>query len=167
VTGKQIATLAWLIPEQVSYNRLHSIIAKLARHYDASVFEPHLTLGRIGERPLEEITFDSGPITLEAIGIFSSQVFTKTLFLRFASTPALQELRSSLGLNAEGYDPHLSLLYCKLPPGEGERLEVSTGTILHHVTFDRFSVVRCLDPTVTSEDVEAWQQLDSGFLAGG
>lgn len=112
------ATLIWLVPAQPSHTRLSSLIADLARRYDAPAFEPHLTLGRVSSPALPELRVPTGSITLKSIGTFSSQVFTKTLFVRFAPDRALQALRSSLKMRAEKYDPHLSLLYCKLPPAE-------------------------------------------------
>jgi len=166
MTHERFATLVWLIPDEASQTHLRSLIADLARRFDAPLFEPHLTLGRVADQAFKEIRVETGPITLEAIGIFASQVFTKTLFLRFAPTPALQALRASLGMNAGGYDPHLSLLYCKLPPGAGKGLAASIGLALDRITFDRFCVVRCPDPTTTKEEVEAWERLSSGALAG-
>lgn len=166
MTHERFATLVWLIPEEASQSRLRSLIVDLARRYDAPSFDPHLTLGRVADQGWKEIRVETGPITLAASGIITSQVFTKTLFLRFAPTPALQTFRSSLGMNTGGYDPHLSLLYCKLPPGEGKRLAASIDLELDRVTFDRFSIVRCPDPTTTREGVEAWERLSSGALPG-
>lgn len=165
MTHERFATLVWLIPDEASQIHLRSLIADLARRFDAPLFGPHLTLGRVADQAFREMRVETGPITLEAIGIFASQVFTKTLFLRFAPTPALQALRASLGMNAGNYDPHLSLLYCKLPPGEGKRLAGSIGLALDRITFDRFCVVRCPDPTTAREEVEAWERLSSGALA--
>jgi 2'-5' RNA ligase len=166
MTREGFATLVWLMPDQASQTHLRSLIADLARRYDAPLFEPHLTLGKVADQACKEIGVETGPITLEAIGIFTSQDFTKTLFFRFAPTPALQTLRSSLDMNPGGYDPHLSLLYCKLPPGEGKRLAASIGLVLDRITFDRFCVIRCPDPTTTREEVEAWERLGSGALPG-
>jgi 2'-5' RNA ligase len=163
---KQFATLVWLIPEPRSQTPLDLLITDLARRYDAAVFEPHLTLGRITGASPGSIKIDRRPISLEVIGVFTSDDFTKTLFLRFASTPALEEFRFSLGMTKSGYDPHLSLLYSKMPEGEGQRLATSIRFPKSEVVFDRFSVVRCVNPTTTKEDVESWKQLSSGALSG-
>jgi 2'-5' RNA ligase len=159
------ATLIWLLPAQPSHTRLSSLIADLARRYDAPVFEPHLTLGRVSGPALPELRVPTGSITLKSIGTFSSQVFTKTLFVRFAPDRALQALRSSLKMRAEKYDPHLSLLYCKLAPAELNQLRRSISLRLDRIRFDRFAVVRCPDPTTTKEDVEAWKYLNTGPLS--
>lgn len=163
---KHFATLIWLIPEPASYTPLGLLIADLARRYNAPLFEPHLTLGRVVGQSAESIKIDRGPITLKVIGIFASDVFTKTLFFRFAPTPALDSLRFSLGMMADGYDPHLSLLYCKLRGEEARRLETSIQLAQDKITFDRFSMVRCADPTATRKDVESWERLNTGPLSG-
>ncbi len=163
---KRFATLIWLIPAQPSYTSLSLFIADLARRFDAPVFEPHLTLGSLTGESLGRIKIPRRPITLKVIGVFTSEVFTKTLFVRFAGTRALEGLRSSFGMEKDGYDPHLSLLYCKLPEGEPQRLATSLRLAQGEVVFDRFSVVRCPDPTITKKDVEAWKQAYSGAFSG-
>ena len=161
----RFANLVWLMPDRENRAYFHSFITALAKQVDAPVFEPHLTLGKVDEQVLRG-SFMAGAIELEATGIFTSSVFTKTLFVRFAAAPALLSLRSSLGMRTNDYDPHLSLLYCQLPPAGRQRLAATIPLPPEKVTFDRLTVVRCPEPTTTRADVEAWVQLGSRELKG-
>lgn len=162
---QHVATLLWLLPDRKHYAYFHSLIITLAGQFGGPIFQPHLTLGKVNEQPSEERT-TAGPIELEAIGIFASSVFTKTLFIRFAPAPALESLRSSLGLSPEDYDPHLSLLYAHLSTTEKESLAASIPLPSSLVRFNRLAVVRCPDPTATRADVESWVQMKSWELKG-
>ena len=164
-SSERFSTLVWLIPDQRNRPLFQSIIDRLAEQYDGPGFEPHLTLGKISDWS-EDKKIEGGPIELEATGIFISPVFTKTLFVRFALSAALQSMRSSLGMNAEGYDPHLSLLYCDLPVTEQQRLAATVSLPPGKVRFDRLSVFRCPDPTKTKADVGAWERVSSMELKG-
>jgi hypothetical protein len=104
-------------------------------------------------------------IQLETAGIFFSSAFTKTLFVRFRSTPVLEKLRSSLGLSVPGYDPHLSLLYPNLPSDAGARLARSINLPFSVVTFDGVRAFRCPNPTTTRAEVESWRLFRSLNLA--
>ncbi len=68
------------------------------------------------ERPLAGLI--AAPIELPVRGVDFTAKFTQTLFVRFDSKPELEQLCDSLGLEkygAQPFDPHLSLLYKKLP----------------------------------------------------
>lgn len=166
MAGKDFATMVWLVPSSASYACFQSLISALARRYDGPSFEPHLTLGRIKGHSLPDTMRPTGPIVLEPLGIFTSELFTKTLFVRFASTRALGSLRLSLGLEPGEYDPHLSLLYCKLAPGEGGQLAASLQLPTSKVHFDQLWLVRCPDPTSNRAEVEEWERLAARPLSG-
>jgi hypothetical protein len=75
-------------------------------------------------------------------------------------TPDLQTLRHSLGLEGR-YDPHLSLLYQDLAAEETASLATSLKLPFEVAEFDRLVAFRCVNPTTTRLDVEAWQMLSN------
>jgi len=156
---KKLVPILWLMPAPPARDFLRSTIERLARRHDAPIFEPHLTLGVSAEVPVLPQQIAAEPIRLRAVGTFFSSAFTKALFIRFELTPALQTLRLTLGMNGAQYDPHLSLLYRKLPIEEKARLARSVLLPFPTVTFDRIALVRCVSPTRSRADVEAWQFL--------
>ncbi len=152
-------SILWLMPAPAGRNFFRATIRRFAQRYDAPSFEPHLTLGvSAGTKTLPQLTAPE-PITLRPVGIFFSSRFTKTLFVRFEITPALQNLRRTLGLSGAAFDPHLSLLYRKLPGPEKAQLAALVSLPFSTVTFDRIALVQCVSPTQNRADVEAWQLL--------
>ena len=101
----------------------------------------------------------AGPIELHATGIHFTSKFTKTLFLRFDSSPALEQLRESLGLEIgdQSFDPHVSLLYKTLAAEKQSHLAATVHLPFKDVRFDVIEVVRCRVPVTTSTDVAAWE----------
>ena len=93
-------------------------IGRRNRRIRRPVFEPHLTLA-IGPDSADEAHrrlrgVAAGPIELRAAGVHFTAKFTRTLFVRFDSSPPLEKLRESLGLvGGAAFDPHVSLLYKK------------------------------------------------------
>ncbi|MEO6871794.1 MAG: hypothetical protein ABI233_06195 [Chthoniobacterales bacterium] len=99
----------------------------------------------------------TAPITLPIAGVDSSAIFTKTLFVRFQLTGPLAQLRDSLGMKGAGYDPHLSLLYRKLPDSLKRQLATSLSLPFPTVTFNAVAAIRCPAGVATRADVESWQ----------
>jgi len=156
---KKLVPILWLMPAPPARDFLRATVERLARRHDAPIFEPHLTLGVSAEMPVLLQQIAAGPIRLRKVGTFFSSVFTKTLFVRFELTPALESLRLALGMNDVRYDPHLSLLYRKLPMEDKARLARSVSLPFATITFDRIAFVRCVSPTRHRADVESWQFL--------
>ena len=156
---KQIFAL-WLHPAPPAREFLRELIERLARDFDAPVFPPHLTLALRDTRPQLPPTIQAEPVRLRPAGIFFSPVFTKTLFIRFERTAALDALVQSLGGSTTQFDPHRSLLYCHLTPAERARLATSIALPFSTIRFDQISVVRCLNPTETRSEVEAWEYFE-------
>ena len=159
--------MLWLLPAEPARKFFRLVIARLAAEYDAPIFQPHLTLGP-GSPAMPERVFRE-PIRLHGCGVYFATQFTKTLFVRFAPTPELKELRKSLGMPARAFDPHLSLLYKNLPMEQKTRLAASITLPFPAVTFDTVQVVHCPSPTATRADVESWrvlasQRLEAGFV---
>jgi 2'-5' RNA ligase len=159
----------WLLPAEPARAYFQEIIERLAAKYDGPAFEPHLTLA-VGpdrrdkaERTLAGLT--TGSIGLRFIGLSFSPRFIRTFFVRFAPSAALLHLRDSLGMMAtEPFDPHLSLLYQKLPGAEQKRLAVEIQLPFRTVTFDCVAATRCRLPVTTAADVNAWETITSRRL---
>lgn|GEM_PF-657418 len=155
---KPFVFVLWLLPAPPERDFFSGVIKRLARNRNAPIFAPHLTLGLCRMNPIRPPRIIPSPIRLRVVGISSSSIFTKTLFVRFDSNPGLEELRKTLGVNAGDYDPHLSLLYCRLPAGERSRLVRGIKLPFSSVGFDKISVVRCPSPTENRSEVESWEE---------
>jgi hypothetical protein len=62
--------------------------------------------------------------------------------------------------------PHLSLLYKNLTAATRRELAASINIPLSEVTFDAIKAVRCVSPTQSRSDVEAWQVVAAADLCG-
>ncbi|MGI9086879.1 MAG: hypothetical protein ACR2HH_03915 [Chthoniobacterales bacterium] len=99
---------------------------------------------------------------MEVEGISFAEKFTKTLFVRFRSSPELERLRAMLAdflglMSVEEFDPHLSLLYAELPLREKESLARSLHFPLASVTFHGCKVISHPASISSRADVEAWR----------
>src|ERR1700719_671669 len=110
----------WLLPAKPKRDLFREIVRILRKEFRAPNFEPHLTLfvsskdGQSPKKVLHQIR--SRPIRLSVRGVACSPKFTKTLFVRFKSSPALRKLAIDLGRAAKSSakapsDPHVSLVY--------------------------------------------------------
>jgi 2'-5' RNA ligase len=161
----------WLLPAPPAREFLRETIGRLARECGAPVFEPHLTLA-IGSdsaaeahRSLTGIT--SGPIELHVTGIHFEAKFTRTLFIRFDSSPDLERLRNSLGLERrddQPFDPHVSLLYMAMTAEKQSQLAAAVKLPFETARFGAVEVVRSRLPVTTSADVTGWEVVASRRL---
>jgi 2'-5' RNA ligase len=156
------------MPADPARKFFHGLIAELARRYDAPVFEPHVTV-HVGanhvdaaEKALAQAARQCAPVKLETLGIDHSDEFIKTLFVQFEPNKELQLLNALI--RATGQDPvryqlnpHLSLLYKNIPAPVRSELGHSIKLSFSGVTFDALKAVRCVSPTKSRADVEAWQ----------
>ena len=62
--------------------------------------------------------------------------------------------------------PHLSLLYKNLAVATRYELAASINVPLAEVTFDAVKAVRCISPTESGADVEAWRVVAAASLSG-
>jgi putative hydrolase of the HAD superfamily len=146
------------------------MINNLARRYDAPVFEPHVTI-HVGvddvdaaRQALAHSARKCTRIRLKPIGIDESEEFVKTLFVEFAITPELRQLNEMIrraARDSSQYElkPHLSLLYKNVATATRRELAVSVTLPLFEITFDAIQAVRCVSPTQTNADVEAWRAI--------
>lgn len=165
---KKVATVYWLLPAKPQRELFCEIVRILGKEFRAPNFEPHLTLFSTSKAPqspkrmLRQIR--ARPIRLTARGGAFSDKFTKTLYVRFKSSPALRKLVADLSRVAKTRasspkDPHVSLLYKKLPRSVKKDLLSVMRLPFRSVRFDRIAAVRCVLPSRTKADVESWKIL--------
>jgi 2'-5' RNA ligase len=157
----------WLIPTEPARSYFQRLVNEFAQRYDAPHFEPHVTV-YVGanctdiDGVVSKAAADSEQIVLQLREVRGSSEFIKTLFLQFAMSRQLQRLNRSIRAaahDASDYDlnPHLSLLYKKISIQERRLLMRSIQVPFPEVTFDSLKAVRCISPTQSRADVEAWQ----------
>jgi 2'-5' RNA ligase len=155
------------MPIEPAHSCFQQIINDLALQYDAPVFEPHVTI-HVSEdhayaaQALTDAARKCTSIRLTPVGIDQSDEFIKTLFVQFALSAELRRLNEIIRNAAHDslryqLKPHLSLLYKKLAAATRRELAASIKVPLSEVTFDAIKAVRCISPTRTRLDVDAWQ----------
>ena len=110
-------------------------------------------------------------IELTPLGIDQSDEFIKTLFVQFAMSAELRKMNDIIRKAANDssqYElkPHLSLLYKNLAAASRRELAASMNIPLSEVTFDAVQAVRCVSPTKSRADVEAWHVVAAASLSG-
>jgi 2'-5' RNA ligase len=175
VVPRGIVIAYWLIPAEPAHSFFQGAINDLARRYHAPHFVPHVTI-HVGanhvdaaERALSKGVRQCQSITVKALGIDHSGEFIKTLFVQFALNAKLQRVNKIVRSAAEDssdykLNPHLSLLYKKVPPVVRCELAASIKVPFSEVTFDALQAVRCISPTRSRADVEEWQVIASTKL---
>jgi len=163
---KKTATVYWLLPAKPERELFCNIIRILRKEFRAPNFEPHLTLFLNGKdtisprKVLRKIRLR--PVRLRARGVSFSQKFTKTLFVRFNSGPALRKLVTHVARVAKSRakapkDPHVSLLYRKMSRAAKKEMASVLQLPFRQVVFDTVVAVRLSLPVQTGTDVERWK----------
>ena len=164
------AIVYWLTPAKAERELFCEIVRILAKQLDAPRFEPHLTLCLAPDRQsLSKVLrrIKLSPIRLRVRGLSCSAEFTKTLFVRFKSSRALKELIVDLGGEAKSLrDPHVSLLYKRIPARLKKELTSTIKLPFREVVFDSIKAVRCASPTKTRADIESWRVIATKRLSG-
>jgi len=166
--SKQIVIAYWLIPAEPARSFSQGMINDLACRYDAPLFEPHVTVhvaanrADAAEKAISKAVRECQPVKLKVLEIDHSDVFIKTLFVQFARNRKLQRLNTIIRNAAQDsshyeLNPHLSLLYKKIPAEVRAELADSIRVPFLEVTFDALQAVRCVSPTDHSAEVEAWR----------
>jgi 2'-5' RNA ligase len=157
---KKTAIAYWLLPAKPQRDLFCDVIRILRRSFNAPTFEPHLTLfvsSKGHESPkkvLQQIR--ARPIRLRVRGVAYSPKFTKTLFVRFKSGSQLRKLTADLGRKA-AIDPHVSLLYKKIPQSAKKQLAAVIKLPFRNAVFDTIAAVRLKLPVQTGADVRKWK----------
>jgi len=164
---RQIVIAYWLIPSEPARSYFQSLISDFAQRYDAPEFEPHATV-HVGanctdavEGVLSKVVRSCERIVLHTLKVGGSSEFTKTLFVPFAVTTQLRQLHQNIRTAAQDssdyrLNPHLSLLYNRMSIQDRRLLTNSIEVPFPEVMFDSLRVVRCISPTQSRADVEAW-----------
>lgn len=166
--SRRIVIAYWLIPIEPARSSFEGLINDLARRYHAPLFEPHVTIHVGPNRPdaaemaLSKAVRECKRVRLDTLGIGSSAEFIKTLFVDFASNANLRQINRVIRAAARDSEhyvlkPHLSLLYKKMRGVTRRELADSIRLPFSAVTFDAVKAVRCISPTQSRADVEAWR----------
>jgi len=172
---RQTVIAYWLIPSEPAHSFFQRIINDLARRYEAPVFEPHLTVHVGADRAdaaakaLEKAATEFELVRQIPLGIHQSDEFIKTLFVQFAMTAQLGKINGIIRYAASDssqyeLNPHLSLLYKNLPAATRSELAASITLPFSTIAFDSIQAIRCVSPTQTGADVEAWDLIASRML---
>ena len=110
------------------------------------------------------------PIRLTPLAIDHSDEFIKTLFVQFSMNAELRKVSGIIrqsGNDSSHYElkPHLSLLYKNLPTIARRELAASIDVPLSEMTFDAIKAMRCISPTESRADVEAWHVVAAASLS--
>jgi hypothetical protein len=156
----------WLLPAQPARSFFAEAISELADRFDAPNFDPHLTVFLAPEnlRAPAEVLAELGGVSIKlaSIDVGLSEEFTKTLFVRFEKTEALQRLNVDIcelsgAPENQLADPHVSLLYKYLPVETKRELAGSIQLPFREVAFNSICAMRCGVPTSSAADVHAWK----------
>ena len=160
----------WLVPTQDERDFFAALIDLLAVRFDAPCFEPHVTLfggtditAEQAIHALEQLP-RMKPIKLFVDSLEFSEKFTKTLYVQFDVSPEANRLtetiRKASGSASEyQLNPHLSLVYKKLPQREKAEVADSLEMPFEVVTFDAVKVITGPAEISGREDVEAWKTI--------
>jgi 2'-5' RNA ligase len=173
---KQTVIAYWLIPSEPAHSFFQGIVNDLARRYDAPVFEPHVTVhvgadqADAAAKALEKAASEFELVRQMPLGIDQSDEFIKTLFVQIAMSAELRRINGIIRQAANDssqYElkPHLSLLYKNLPTATRSDLAASIEVPFSEVTFGAIKAVRCISPTESRADVEAWRVLGATVLS--
>jgi 2'-5' RNA ligase len=175
--SRPIVIAYWLILAEPARSFFQDLINDLARRYDAPVFEPHMTIHvgfnrfDIAQKVTAKAAACCGCIEVKMLKFSHSSEFTKTLFAQFAlnaKLSRLNEMTRSAAQDSSDYQfkPHLSLLYKKMSVLQRRQLAHSIKLPFPHVVFDSVKAVRCVSPTRSRADVEAWHVVAASLLSG-
>jgi|SRR5215813_406568 len=164
---KSVVIAYWLVPAEPERSFFQRAINDLAQRYCAPVFEPHLTIHvgsnctDIAEKALINAACHCKPITLKTLQVDHSSEFIKTLYVRFDMTTQLQQLNQTIRIATQDssdyrVNPHLSLLYKRISNDERRLLARSIEVPFSDVKFDSLKAIRCISPTQSHVDVDAW-----------
>jgi hypothetical protein len=175
IQGHSSVIAYWLIPAEPAHRFFQRLIEDLARRYDAPLFEPQVTI-HVGanypdaaEKALSRTAREWQPIHLKAVRMGHSDEFIKTLFVQFALNRKLRQLNAIIRNAAQDssrYElkPHLSLIYKYMPATARRELAGSIKVPFSEVVFDSLKAVRCISPTQSRADIEAWRVIAAKSL---
>jgi 2'-5' RNA ligase len=174
--GKTVVTY-WLCPAEPTRTYFATIINDLAAKFGAPAFAPHVTLyvtDAANENPnavFEHVLKDRGRYRLAVRSVDHSNKFTQTVFVQFALETELARLSSDLRRASAGQDdyelnPHLSLIYKKMPTETKLQIANSLCLPFTEVEFDLVKAVISPAKIETNDDVNSWRVVATQRLTG-
>lgn len=153
------------------------MIRDLAQDLDAIKFEPHLTVfcGQSSDAEAEatarEIAAKFPPIVMHAVHLDHSDRFTKTLFVQFKESAPARAMsdaarRSFARPSDYVFNPHLSLLYKRLPEAQQAELCQTLDVPMGTYTFDRIRMIETELPIEDSGPIRRWRRVCDFALSG-
>ncbi len=128
----------WLVPTGLAFEKYNKLIQKLAKEYNAPVFEPHVTL--IGEfmDPVENavektkhLVTGEKPFIIKMNEISFQDFYWRTLFVYAEKSQPLlalhEKAKQIFNMDLPPYMPHLSLLYGMFPQEVKDKIIESIG----------------------------------------
>lgn len=163
----------WLTPARTRRDLFAELIRILAKELKVPRFEPHLTIcsGPDTKELRDAVRKVTGtPVRLNVTEVAATNDYTKSLFIRFAGNPALEEINRKLRGVAELpggniRDPHVSLLYSTIPLAAKKDLAATIRLPFREVVFDSIKAVRCNAETKTPADVYSWRVIATKKLS--
>jgi 2'-5' RNA ligase len=158
----------WLTPQEPLRTTLSAVIRRLAQDLDAAEFEPHVTLfcGRSSDEEANAIARGIAaqfpPITLSAERLAYTDRFTKTLFVQFEDSAIARRMfeaarRSYAHPSDYAFNPHLSLLYKKLPETRQRALCDTLDLPRGSYGFDRVRMIETELPIEDDGAIRRWR----------
>lgn len=169
----------WLVPGQPERTILQHLIADLAVRFSAPRFIPHVTVYSCRRSPSQRelavtaaLAGQCPSLALRTEGLVCGDRLTRACYVRLAADTRFHRLRKSLQdalprTPADGFEPHLSLLYQFLPATDRARLAGGIRLPVREITFDQIWAVAIPEAINKRENLLGWQtllqcRLDSG-----
>lgn len=156
----------WLLPAEPDRTELKQLIARLAKHFDAPVFDPHVTvytthLSQAGdpERIIADAARGTAPFHLAADRLRGTEEFTKTLFIDLKPAAAFSALAEKLRAASADpapheLQPHLSLIYKHLTQPERRELSTLVPRREREIVFNEIAAITFAGAVRSRSDVE-------------
>lgn len=161
----------WLIPVQTDKDYFAKTIDSLSYKYKAPVFEPHLSIftgictKKDNIKKIISTSVKTSPIiSLSIKNISCSDAFFKSVFIKFDNSPILVDMQKNVMKKIKcqvHYDlqPHLSLIYKKMPMSIKQDIAKRLNIKKTCVTFDSIRVVTPQNPTQGWLDISKWETI--------
>lgn len=154
----------WLLPSEADTVLLRGVIAELSGRFGSPVFEPHLTLaGDLHSNwgayvpVLDDLAKTCRTFSQPVEQIVLTEAYFRSFYAAFARSAELDALKricvDRAGGAIDGFMPHVSLLYGKVPETEKREAAKRIEQMLRgrQVSFDRVVVTNSSDNVPINE----------------
>jgi len=167
----------WLVPEENQEKQLREIINNLSSRYNTFPFIPHITAYHLDSVPdlndltakVEEIAQSARVLSLDFDKIDYSDVFTKTLYIRYKVSQELRVLHSKFKKAFSDYppyeiNPHLSLIYKNNMNNNDKLKEIQAIGVSGRIILNRIMIIVREKEIVQERDVLDWRSMGTYAL---